>query len=80
MGEVLLDFTSFNLDFDLIARIFLFGALLLYVIYTFLIYKQVNLLNRSIQTRGAPLLNLVALVQLLVTLTVFLGTVFLFFF
>ena len=56
-----------KIDPDLIVQIFLLVVLLFYGLFTLLVYKQVKILNRTIQTPTAGTVNKLALIQFVVT-------------
>jgi hypothetical protein len=66
MNRVIIDFGNLGINlnsFNFWLQIFLFAILVIYFVYVVLITKQVRLLNESIRTPGATLINLIALVQ-----------------
>lgn len=68
MDTNLIDLLNFNTDItskiDLGIQIFLLIMISFYEIFSFLVYKQIKILNKTITTPRAGLLNKLALVQL----------------
>ncbi len=68
MENNLIDLFNFNTDItskiDLGVQLFLLIVFSFYEIFSFLVYKQIKILNKTITTPRAGLLNKLALIQL----------------
>ena len=53
--------------FDLAVQLFLFVAMVFYIVFSLLVYKQVGILNESIQTSQSTLLTSLARLQLILS-------------
>ena len=64
-------FTGFDvtaLNFSSLLLLFLLVVLIFYTIYALLVFKQVKILNKTISTRAAVVLDALALIHLILSL------------
>jgi hypothetical protein len=63
-------FNTTNLNLNWFVLLFLFVVLIFYTIYAVLVFKQVKILNKTIFTQAAAVLNTIALIHLLLSLVI----------
>jgi len=66
-----------NFDANFLIQIFLLVVLVLYIVYSALLYKQLLILNKNFSTPKGPILNIVGLANLLSAIGLFLYTIIL---
>lgn len=64
-----------SVNIDLWVQIFILVVLVIYTIFTFLVYKQVGILNRTISTPRAKLIHKIAQIHLASSLVLLAVTV-----
>ncbi|OGY24059.1 MAG: hypothetical protein A2172_00750 [Candidatus Woykebacteria bacterium RBG_13_40_15] len=64
-----------NLNFDFLTVLFLSFVLGMYLIFSFLVYKQVRVLNKNIQTNTGIVLDALSLANLLGAVVIFIFAV-----
>jgi len=63
-------FNTTNLNLNWLVLLFLLVVLIFYTIYAVLVFKQVKILNKTIFTQAAAVLNTIALIHLLLSLAI----------
>ena len=63
-------FNTTNLNLNWFVLLFLLVVLIFYTIYAVLVFKQVKILNKTIFTQAAAVLNTIALIHLLLSLAI----------
>ena len=75
MGTDPLDILNINNSLGTIVQIFIIFVLTIYLVYAFLMLRQVKLLNKSFNTDAAKLLNTLAAAHFIATIFLFLFTI-----
>lgn len=75
MNQDPLSILNMSANLGIIAQLFIGFCLIFYLVYAFLMLRQVGLLNRSFNTEASGLISLIANIHFLATLFLLLFTI-----
>lgn len=61
---------------DLFFKLFAIVLAFIFVIYSIVLYRQIGVMNKTLQTKAAVLFQMITLIQLLIALAIFFIAVF----